>query len=68
MPRLLEFWFDFASTYSYPSAQRIATLAETAGVTVVWGPFLLADLGRPGLDRLAVQSASSEGLVYVARP
>ena len=31
---VLDFWFDFASTYSYPAAIRIAPLAREAGVTV----------------------------------
>lgn len=30
-PRI-EFWFDFASTYSYLSAMRLATLAQKSGV------------------------------------
>lgn len=37
----IEFWFDFASTYSYLSAMRIEALARQAGITVVWRPFLL---------------------------
>ena len=37
----LDFWFEFASTYSYPSAMRIAPLAREAGVTVRFRPFLL---------------------------
>lgn len=47
-PRL-EFWYDFASTYSYLSAMRIEALAEAAGVTVVWRPFLLGPIfGKQG--------------------
>ena len=42
----LEFWFEFASTYSYPAAARIATLAGTAGVPIVWKPFLLGPIFR----------------------
>jgi 2-hydroxychromene-2-carboxylate isomerase len=38
---VLDFWFDFASTYSYPAAIRIAPLAREAGVTVRFCPFLL---------------------------
>jgi len=38
---VLNFWFDFASTYSYPAAIRIAPLAREAGVTVRFCPFLL---------------------------
>ena len=25
-----EFWYEFASTYSYPAAMRVAALAEAA--------------------------------------
>jgi 2-hydroxychromene-2-carboxylate isomerase len=41
MPSVLDFWFEFASTYSYPAAMRIAPLAREAGVTVRFRPFLL---------------------------
>ena len=37
----LNFWFDFASTYSYPSVIRIERLAAERGVNIVWRPFLL---------------------------
>jgi 2-hydroxychromene-2-carboxylate isomerase len=37
----LDFWFEFASTYSYPAAMRIAALAEAGGVTLRWRPFVL---------------------------
>lgn len=37
----LEFWFDFASTYSYVAAMRIEELCRAAGVELVWKPFLL---------------------------
>src|SRR4051794_9714226 len=40
----LDFWFDFASTYSYPAAMRIGALAQTAGVTVRYRPFLLGPI------------------------
>ncbi len=43
-PPALDFWFDFASTYSYPSAMRIAPLAQTAGVAVRFRPFLLGPI------------------------
>jgi 2-hydroxychromene-2-carboxylate isomerase len=42
--RTLEFWYDFASTYSYLSAMRIEAMASTAGVTVEWKPFLLGPI------------------------
>jgi 2-hydroxychromene-2-carboxylate isomerase len=41
---ILDFWFDFASTYSYPAAMRIAPLAAAAGVTVRYRPFLLGPI------------------------
>jgi 2-hydroxychromene-2-carboxylate isomerase len=44
MPPLLDFWFDFASTYSYPAAIQIAPLAQQAGVMVRFRPFLLGPL------------------------
>jgi 2-hydroxychromene-2-carboxylate isomerase len=40
----LEFWFEFASTYSYLAVERIGSLAEAAGVAVVWRPFLLGPI------------------------
>lgn len=38
---LFEFWYEFASPYSYLAAMRIERLAEEAGVEIVWRPFLL---------------------------
>jgi len=40
----IDFWFDFASTYSYPAAMRIGALAENAGVKVRFRPFLLGPI------------------------
>src|SRR5437868_3119940 len=40
----LDFWFDFASTYSYPAAARIGPLAAEAGVRVRFRPFLLGPI------------------------
>ena len=37
----LDFWFEFASTYSYPAALRIGALARQRGVSLRWRPFLL---------------------------
>lgn len=36
-----DFWFDFASTYSYLSAMRIEDMAQARGIEVTWRPFLL---------------------------
>jgi 2-hydroxychromene-2-carboxylate isomerase len=41
---MLTFWYEFASTYSYPAAMRIERLAEQAGVAVAWRPFLVGPL------------------------
>lgn len=43
MPRL-EFWYEFASNYSYLSVMRISDLAQQAGVEVIWKPFLLGPI------------------------
>jgi len=43
---VLDFFFEFASTYSYAAAMRIGPLAEAAGVTVRWRPFLLGPIFR----------------------
>ncbi|SFK46885.1 2-hydroxychromene-2-carboxylate isomerase [Methylorubrum salsuginis] len=40
----LEFWYEFASTYSYLAAMRIEALAEAAGVEIRWRPFLLGPI------------------------
>ena len=37
----LDFWFEFASTYSYPAAMRLGDSARARKVTVRWRPFLL---------------------------
>lgn len=40
----IDFWFEFASTYSYLSAMRLPARAEKAGVRVRWRPFLLGPI------------------------
>jgi len=40
----IEFWFDFASTYSYPAAMRLEGAAAARGVEVDWRPFLLGPI------------------------
>lgn len=42
--KVLDFWFDFASTYSYPAVQRIGPLAKRARVKVRFRPFLLGPI------------------------
>jgi 2-hydroxychromene-2-carboxylate isomerase len=43
MPKL-EFWYEFASSYSYLAAMRIEDLAQAQGVTLTWRPFLLGPI------------------------
>ena len=40
----MELWFDLASNYSYLTLMRIDALAEQAGVSVRWEPFLLGPI------------------------
>ena len=40
----LEFWFEFASTYSYVAAMRIEVLCRDARVRLVWKPFILGPI------------------------
>lgn len=42
----LEIWFEFGSTYSYLSTMRIDALAQQAGVSLAWKPFLLGPVFR----------------------
>jgi 2-hydroxychromene-2-carboxylate isomerase len=42
--RTLEFWFEFASTYSYVAAMRIERLCAAAGIALEWKPFLLGPI------------------------
>jgi len=39
-----EFWFDFASTYSYLSVYRIEELAQNYNIKIKWKPFLLGPI------------------------
>lgn len=43
MPKL-EFWYEFASTYTYLSVMRIEELAAKRGVEIEWKPFLLGPI------------------------
>jgi 2-hydroxychromene-2-carboxylate isomerase len=40
----VEFWFEFASTYSYPAAMRIERCAAERTVPIVWKAFLLGPI------------------------
>jgi 2-hydroxychromene-2-carboxylate isomerase len=51
MSGALEFWFEFASTYTYVAAMRVEEAARREGIALVWKPFLLGPLfKRQGWD------------------
>ena len=41
---VVDFWFEFASTYSYPAIMRVQKQADDAGVTIRYRPFLLGPI------------------------
>ncbi|MFZ0838621.1 MAG: 2-hydroxychromene-2-carboxylate isomerase [Xanthobacteraceae bacterium] len=62
MSGMLVFFFEFASTYSYPAAMRIGDLARGAGVTVRWRPFLLGPIFKAqGLETSPFNIYTSKG-------
>lgn len=40
----IQFWYEFASNYSYLSAMRIEAMAAPLGIVVEWKPFLLGPI------------------------
>jgi len=40
----VEFWFEFASTYSYPAAHAVEAAAAERGIAVKWRSFLLGPI------------------------
>ena len=50
MVKPLEFWFEFASTYSYPAAMQVEAACQSAGVPLIWRSFLLGPVfGAQGM-------------------
>ncbi len=45
-PAEIEFWFEFASNYSYLSVMRIEEAARRLGIRIMWKPFLLGPIFR----------------------
>jgi 2-hydroxychromene-2-carboxylate isomerase len=43
-PADIDFWFDFASVYSYLSVMRVEPLAQSCRVRLHWKPFLLGPI------------------------
>jgi 2-hydroxychromene-2-carboxylate isomerase len=44
MRPILDFWYEFASTYSYLAALRIEALAQERKMDIAWRPFLLGPI------------------------
>jgi 2-hydroxychromene-2-carboxylate isomerase len=44
MAAVVEFWFEFASTYSYPAAFAVEERARARGLRTTWRSFLLAPI------------------------
>ena len=58
----LDFWFDFASTYSYLAVGRIGPVAAEAGVEVRFRPFLLGPIFKAqGWDTSPFNLYSAKG-------
>lgn len=56
---VIEFWYEFASPYSYLAAARIEALAAGRPVALDWRPFLLGPIFRTrGHDPSPFQNAS----------
>jgi 2-hydroxychromene-2-carboxylate isomerase len=61
-PLVVDFWFEFASTYSYPAMMRIAPLAQQAGIMVRFRPFLLGPVFKAqGWDTSPFNLYASKG-------
>ncbi len=64
---MVEFWYEFASTYSYLSAMRIETLASDYGVEIAWRPFLLGPIFKKRAGRPLPSTCIPPGRLHVAR-
>jgi 2-hydroxychromene-2-carboxylate isomerase len=42
--KTIDFWYEFASTYSYPAAMRVEKVAKAADLAVRYRPFLLGPI------------------------
>lgn len=69
MMAAIDFWYEFASTYSYPAAMRIERRAREAGVALRWRPFLLGPIFQTlGWNDSPFNIYAAKGQLYVARP
>ena len=63
----IEFWFEFASNYSYLSVMRIEDAARRCGVRIALETvFVRPHLPRLGLRNIAFRAAKGKGCVCVA--
>ncbi|MBS0517257.1 MAG: 2-hydroxychromene-2-carboxylate isomerase [Proteobacteria bacterium] len=63
----VEFWFEFASNYSYLSVMRIEDEARRQGVRLIWKPFLLGPIFRAlGMENSPFVEQKQKG-AYVQR-
>lgn len=44
--KTIDFWYEFASSYSYPAAMRVEHQVKREGLTLRWRPFLLGPIFR----------------------
>ncbi|SKA33320.1 2-hydroxychromene-2-carboxylate isomerase [Enhydrobacter aerosaccus] len=63
----VEFWFEFASNYSYLSVMRIEAEVQRQGVRLLWKPFLLGPIFRGlGMENSPFVGQKQKG-AYVQR-
>ena len=66
--RTFEFWYDFASPYSYLAAMRLDRVVPSPPYRVLWTPFMLGPLlKRRGPGAPDVQAASPAEAAYRRR-
>ena len=65
MPKM-EFWLEYASTYSYLSVARIGKLADACGVEIDWQPFWLFPVReQQGLPRPFPEGSARERYMWL---
>lgn len=63
----LDFWYDFASPYSYLSAMRIQSLADEKSVKINWRPFVLSPILKKHKRKLSIFEESPPKSTYALR-
>ena len=69
MSGVIDFFYEFASPYSYIAAQRLPALAATAGRTVRWRPIELGKVwaAQGILDAYRTIQGVKRGYILVVR-